>query len=165
LAPVRDPEQVATVVAAALGIQEQSGTPLADTLAQALAGQQLLLVLDNCEHVLDMATQLCAGLLTACDDVRVLATSRNRWRPSSLAAPATKQPSSPSAISPIQPKNPWLISAASVIRSTAASRIGDLLSGRSRVRVAVGTQIMQLDTDIRNYECSVSVLLAGTHSI
>jgi len=44
-------------------------------------------------------------------------------------------------------------------------RVGDLLSGRSRVRVAVGTQIMQLDTDIRNYECSVRVLLAGNHSI
>ena len=71
LAPVAGSAQVAAVVAAALGIQEQSGTPLADTLAQALAGQQLLLVLDNCEHVLDMATQLCAGLLTACDDVRV----------------------------------------------------------------------------------------------
>jgi predicted ATPase len=57
LAPVRDPAQVAAVVAAALGIQEQSGTPLADTLAQALAGQQLLLlVVDNCEHVLGTAS-------------------------------------------------------------------------------------------------------------
>ncbi|HEU5391445.1 MAG TPA: LuxR C-terminal-related transcriptional regulator [Streptosporangiaceae bacterium] len=76
LAPVRDPAQVTAVVAAALGIQEQPGTPLADTLAQVLAGQQLLLVLDNCEHVLGPAAQLCAGLLTVCDDVRVLATSR-----------------------------------------------------------------------------------------
>ena len=48
LAPVRDPAQVGAVVAAALGIPEQSGTPPADTLARALAGQQLLLVLDNC---------------------------------------------------------------------------------------------------------------------
>ena len=50
--------------------------PLADTLAQVLAGQQLLLVLDNCEHVIGAAAELCAGLLVACDDVRVLATSR-----------------------------------------------------------------------------------------
>jgi hypothetical protein len=58
LAPVRDPAQVAAVVAAALGIPEQPETPLADTLARALAGQQLLLVLDNCEHVLGAAARL-----------------------------------------------------------------------------------------------------------
>ena len=80
LAPVRDPAQVAAAVAAALGIPEQPGTPLADTLARALAGQQLLLVLDNCEHVIGAAAELCAGLLPACDDVRVLATSREPLR-------------------------------------------------------------------------------------
>ena len=96
LAPVRDPAQVGAVVAAALRISEQSGTPPADTLARALAGQQLLPVLDNCEHVLGAAAQLCAGLLTACDDVRVLATSREplaaageaRYRLASLTLPA-----------------------------------------------------------------------------
>ena len=76
LAAVRDPAQVAAVAAAALGIPEQPGVPAAGTLARALAGQQLLLVLDNCEHVIEAAAQLCAGLLAACDDVRVLATSR-----------------------------------------------------------------------------------------
>ena len=80
LAPVRDPAQVAAAVAAALGIPEQPGTPLADTLARALAGQQLLLVLDNCEHVIGAAAELCAELLPACDDVRVLATSREPLR-------------------------------------------------------------------------------------
>ncbi len=76
LAPVRDPEQVASVVAAALGVVEQPGVPAAEALVRVLAGQQLLLVLDNCEHVIGAAAQLCAGLLAACDDVRVLATSR-----------------------------------------------------------------------------------------
>jgi predicted ATPase/DNA-binding CsgD family transcriptional regulator len=76
LAAVRDPAQVAAVVAAALGIREQPGVPAAGALARVLAGQQLLLVLDNCEHVIGAAAQLCAGLLAACDDVRVLATSR-----------------------------------------------------------------------------------------
>ena len=76
LAPVRDPAQVAAVVAAALGIREQPGVPAAQALARVLAGQQLLLVLDNCEHVIGAAAELCAGLLAACDDVRVLATSR-----------------------------------------------------------------------------------------
>ena len=76
LAPVRDPAQVAPAVAAALGVREQPGVPAAEALARVLAGQQLLLVLDNCEHVIGAAAQLCAGLLAACDDVRVLATSR-----------------------------------------------------------------------------------------
>jgi predicted ATPase/DNA-binding CsgD family transcriptional regulator len=76
LAAVRDPAQVAAVVAAALGIREQPGVGAAEALARVLAGQQLLLVLDNCEHVIGAAARLCAGLLAACDDVRVLATSR-----------------------------------------------------------------------------------------
>ena len=76
LAMVRDPAQVAAVVAAALGVREQPGVPAAEAVARVLARQQLLLVLDNCEHVIGAAAELCAGLLAACDDVRVLATSR-----------------------------------------------------------------------------------------
>ena len=96
LAPVRDPAQVAAVVAAALGIPERPGVPAAGALARVLAGQQLLLVLDNCEHVIGAAARLCAGLLAACDDVRVLATSREplavageaRYRLGPLTLPA-----------------------------------------------------------------------------
>ena len=76
LAPVRDPALVPAMVAAALGVREQPGVPAAEAVAQVLARQQLLLVLDNCEHVIGAAAELCAGLLAACDDVRVLATSR-----------------------------------------------------------------------------------------
>ena len=64
------------MVATALGVRDQPGVSAADALARVLAPQQLLLVLDNCEHVIGAAAQLCAGLLAACDDVRVLATSR-----------------------------------------------------------------------------------------
>ena len=80
LAPVQDPAQVAGAVAAALGIREQPGVPAAEAVARVLARQQLLLVLDNCEHVIGAAAQLSAGLLAACDDVRVLATSREPLR-------------------------------------------------------------------------------------
>ncbi len=80
LAAVRDPAQVAAAVAAVLGIPEQPGLPTAEALADVLGRQQLLLVLDNCEHVIGAAAQLCAGLLAACDDVRVLATSREPLR-------------------------------------------------------------------------------------
>ncbi len=80
LAPVRDPVLVPAVVAAALAVREQPGLSAAGALARVLARQQLLLVLDNCEHVIGAAAELCAGLLAACDDVRVLATSREPLR-------------------------------------------------------------------------------------
>jgi predicted ATPase len=80
LAPVRDPVLVPAVVAAALGVREQPGLPAAAALARVLARQQLLLVLDNCEHLAGAAAQLCARLLAACDEVRVLATSREPLR-------------------------------------------------------------------------------------
>jgi len=80
LAPTGDPAQVPLVVAAALGVREQPGVPVAAAVARVLAGQQLLLVIDNCEHLIGAAAELCAGLLAACDDVRVLATSREPLR-------------------------------------------------------------------------------------
>jgi predicted ATPase/DNA-binding CsgD family transcriptional regulator len=100
LAPVRNPAQVPEVVAAALGVREQPGVTAAEVLARVLARQQLLLVLDNCEHVIGAAAELCAGLLAACDDVRVLATSREplavageaRYRLGPLALPSGADP-------------------------------------------------------------------------
>jgi predicted ATPase/DNA-binding NarL/FixJ family response regulator len=95
LAPVADPALVAPVVAAALGVREQPGVSAAEAVARVLARRQLLLVLDNCEHVIGVAAQLCGGLLAACDDVTVLATSREplavageaRYRLAPLALP------------------------------------------------------------------------------
>jgi non-specific serine/threonine protein kinase len=83
---VRDPSRLAAAVAVALRVREQPGVPAAQTLARVLARRQLLVVLDNCEHVIDAAAELCAGLLQACDDVRVLATSRERLRIAGEAA-------------------------------------------------------------------------------
>ena len=77
------------------GCASSRGCRRREALARALARQQVLLVLDNCEHVIGAAAALCAGLLAACDDVRVLATSREplrvageaRYRLASLALP------------------------------------------------------------------------------
>jgi predicted ATPase len=63
-------------VATALGLRQPEGMSIADALAERLSRQQLLLVLDNGEHVLDAAAQLSAALLLAADDIRILATSR-----------------------------------------------------------------------------------------
>jgi predicted ATPase/DNA-binding CsgD family transcriptional regulator len=100
LAAVRDPAQVPAAVAAALGIPEQPGAATADALARALARQQLLLVLDNCEQVIGAVAVLCAGLLPACDDVRIVATSREplrvdgeaRYRLAPLTLPSPDNP-------------------------------------------------------------------------
>ena len=86
LAAVRDPAQVAVAVAVALGVREQPGVTAADALMQVLGRQQLLVALDNCEHVIGAAAELCAGLLQACDDVRILATSREPLRIAGEAA-------------------------------------------------------------------------------
>jgi predicted ATPase len=75
-------------------------SPAAEALARVLARQQLLLVLDNCEHLIGAAARLCAGLLAACDDVRVLATTREplrvvgeaRYRLGPLTLPGSDDP-------------------------------------------------------------------------
>ena len=76
LAAVQDAAQVPAVVASVLGVPQLPGDSATGSLVAAVARQQLLLVLDNCEHVLAAVADLCAALLAAADDVRVLATSR-----------------------------------------------------------------------------------------
>jgi predicted ATPase/DNA-binding CsgD family transcriptional regulator len=103
LGAVREPAQVAAAVAAALGIRELPSVAATDALAHALARRQLLLVLDNCEHVIDAAAELCGRLLLGADDVRVLATSREplqlagevRYRLVPLTLPDPDNPADP----------------------------------------------------------------------
>jgi len=75
LAGVADPDLVPAAVVTALGIQ-QGGGPVMEALAEVLAARQVLLVLDNCEHLIGAVAGLCGTLLPAADDVRILATSR-----------------------------------------------------------------------------------------
>ena len=67
-------------VAGALRLPLDPSRPAQESLAVALARRQLLLVLDNCEHLLPAAAALCRAVLLAADDVRVLATSREPLR-------------------------------------------------------------------------------------
>jgi len=76
LAAVPEPALVAAAVAVALGVPQAPGMSIADSLGGVLARQQLLLVLDNCEHVIGAVAELCGALLPAADDLRILATSR-----------------------------------------------------------------------------------------
>ena len=80
LAPLLESALVAGTVAAVLGVSEQPGARLLDALADALVDRRLLLVLDNCEHVVENAAELVAGLVRRCPGVSVLATSREPLR-------------------------------------------------------------------------------------
>src|SRR6516165_5521256 len=73
---LREEALVAQAIAGALGLQDRAGYAPAETLAEYLAGRQLLLVLDNCEHLVDAAAALADQLLRAAAGLRVLATSR-----------------------------------------------------------------------------------------
>lgn len=76
LAPIADGNMVAGAIAQALSVRESTKMALTDTLVANLKHRRLLLVLDNCEHVIDSARSVVAAILRACPAVRVLATSR-----------------------------------------------------------------------------------------
>ena len=76
LAPLSDETLVTHAVANALGVQERLGQPLVQTLLEALRSRRLLLLLDNCEHLIAACAQLAEMLLGACSRLHVLATSR-----------------------------------------------------------------------------------------
>ncbi len=99
LAPLSDEELAPKAVAQALGVPERPQEPLADTLADVLRDRQLLLVLDNCEHLLGAVARLVDALLDSCPRVRILATSRealgvegeSRWLVPPLSAPEPQE--------------------------------------------------------------------------
>jgi predicted ATPase/DNA-binding CsgD family transcriptional regulator len=78
LAPVADGARVAAAVATALAVRDQSTRPALERLMEQLAARQTLIVLDNCEHVLDAAAAFADALLRGAPGVRVLVTSRQR---------------------------------------------------------------------------------------
>ena len=101
LAPLADGGLIAQTIISTLGLREQPGVAAIEALAGLLADRKLLLVLDNCEHLISDAAQVADRLLSACAGLRILATSRELlrvggevgWRVPSLRAPdATRLP-------------------------------------------------------------------------
>jgi predicted ATPase len=76
LAPLRDPDLVAVIVADVLGVRQEPGRPVLDTLVEAVGGRSLLVLLDNCEHVIEACAKVADALLRGCPDLALLATSR-----------------------------------------------------------------------------------------
>ena len=93
LAPITDPDVVPIAVARAFGLPDEPGRTTVDTLIRFAADRQMLVVLDNCEHLLDAIAALTVGLLEACPRLTLLATSREpigvagevSWRVPSLS--------------------------------------------------------------------------------
>jgi transcriptional regulator with XRE-family HTH domain len=98
LGPLSDPALVAQQVGAALDVRESPEQPFTTALIRSLAGRRVLLVLDNCEHLLQSCALLLNALLRGCPDLHVLATSREpigidgevAWPVPSLAVPNTE---------------------------------------------------------------------------
>src|SRR5205085_12034022 len=80
LAPLRDPSLVASETAKVLGVREEPGRPFVETLCAHLKQRNLLLILDNCEHLINPSADLVQAILGAAPEVRVLATSREALR-------------------------------------------------------------------------------------
>jgi len=76
LATLSDPEILPQAVAAAIGVREGPGSDLAASIAEQLGGAETLLVLDNCEHLVEACASFVDSLLRACPGLRILATSR-----------------------------------------------------------------------------------------
>jgi predicted ATPase/class 3 adenylate cyclase len=76
LAPIADEDEVAPAIAAALAIAGQPGRPILEILTDALVPQDVLIVLDNCEHVIGGCAKVAEAILRRCPRVHVIATSR-----------------------------------------------------------------------------------------
>jgi non-specific serine/threonine protein kinase len=95
LARLADPALVPQAVATVLGLQESAHQPLLATLVEVLRARRLLLVLDNCEHLIEACAELSEALLRACPHLQILASSREAlgitgetsWRVPSLTLP------------------------------------------------------------------------------
>lgn len=106
-AALADPQLVPAAVARVFGLKAQAGTAFVRTIADHLAAKQLLLLLDNAEHVLEECAQLAFAVLSLCPELRILVTSRERlgvageltYRVPSLAVPDRAQRVTPDQVS------------------------------------------------------------------
>src|SRR5579864_1010234 len=131
LAALNDGGAVPRTVAAAFGMHEQPGQPLVEAMQRYLQGRKVLLVLDNCEHLLPACATLAESLLLACANLRLLATSREAlnvageriWLTPSLAVEAEDGPSEAASLFTDRAfeRNPGFRSAAEVDRARTAS--------------------------------------------
>jgi class 3 adenylate cyclase len=130
LAPLAEPSLVPQAVATALGVREEPGRPLSQTLVGFLKPKRLLLLLDNCEHLLSACAELAGLLLRSCPGVQILATSREglnipgetTYRLPSLSLPDPRQlPTSVESLSQYEAVRLFIDRAAAAVPSFAVT--------------------------------------------
>jgi predicted ATPase/DNA-binding SARP family transcriptional activator len=95
LAPLQNPSTIPTTIAGAMEIQQETGQPILETVCDRLKGRELLILLDNCEHLAPSVAEVVDALLSSAKGVHILATSRQSigvtgeqvWRVPSLQIP------------------------------------------------------------------------------
>jgi predicted ATPase/DNA-binding SARP family transcriptional activator len=125
LAALSDAALVPQAIATALGVREQSGRPLLEVLVDYLRAKQVLLLLDNCEHLVGACAQLAEQWLSACPHLRILATSREALR--------------------IGGETAWLVPSLSLPEAHSASTVEGLMPYES-IRLFVERAAMVLPT-------------------
>jgi predicted ATPase/DNA-binding CsgD family transcriptional regulator/Tfp pilus assembly protein PilF len=106
LAPIGDPSLLPRAVAAVLSVQEVAGSTLTEALVARLRRRRMLLVLDNCEHLLGACADIVGALLGGCPHLRILATSREPlsvagervWHVPPLSVPGPREEPRPEAL-------------------------------------------------------------------
>jgi non-specific serine/threonine protein kinase len=142
LAPLLDPELVAVTVADVLGVRQQPGRPALDTLVEAVGGRSLLLLLDNCEHLIGGCAKLADALLRGCPRLVLLATSRQP-----LGIDGEQVYRVPSLTTPADGDDPAAIRASEAVRLLAdrAAAHGAPLAGDGPAAVLAGRICRRLD--------------------
>ena len=142
LAPLQDADLVAVTVAKVLGIAADPDRPLLDTLVEAVGQRSLLLLLDNCEHVIDTCAKLADALLRNCRNIALLATSREP-----LGIDGERVHLVPSLDTPADDDDTDAIAAAEAVRLFAdrAEQHGVTLGWDQRTASVVGRICRQLD--------------------
>jgi predicted ATPase/class 3 adenylate cyclase len=126
LASVLEPRLIPQVVAASLGVKEVRDETCTDTLRRFCEGKDLLLILDNCEHLVEGCAHLCQVLLSSCPRLRILATSREVLRVPGeityLVPPLSKKEQTPESLAGFETVKLFVDRASAVDGSFAVTR-------------------------------------------
>src|SRR5580693_8794644 len=132
-----EPDLIVSRVAAVVGVEAEAGHPLQDTLAGALETRQALIMLDNCEHLVDACAALGQHLLACCPELRIVATSQEPlripqesvWQVAPLAVPPLDAPRDAAQLASFE-------AAQLFADRAAAARPGFAISERNAMAVA-----------------------------
>ena len=123
LADLRQPDLVVSRVASVIGVDEERGRPLLETLADALKTRRLLLALDNCEHLIDACAGVCERLLASSPGLRLITTSREPLRVAAETVWQVRPLTIPPADAVAAPAEPYRYEAIRLFADRAAASL------------------------------------------